>query len=70
MMVNLFLCEASGINSKAAQDVKLQNDMFPCQSSFSSSFGVKEEVVKITETKYVLLSVNSNKASSDYTRFD
>ncbi|XP_009104734.1 protein TIFY 10B isoform X1 [Brassica rapa] len=44
---------ASGINSKAAQDVKLQNDMFPCQSSFSSSFGVKEEVVKITETKPV-----------------
>ncbi|XP_013590008.1 PREDICTED: protein TIFY 10B-like isoform X2 [Brassica oleracea var. oleracea] len=45
--------DVNGINSKAAQDVKLQNDMFPSQSSFSSSFGAKEEVVKITETKVV-----------------
>ncbi|CAH8364007.1 unnamed protein product [Eruca vesicaria subsp. sativa] len=38
--------DVNGIDSKAAQDVELQNDLFP-----SSSFGAKEEVVKITETK-------------------
>ncbi|KAJ0256468.1 Protein TIFY 10B [Hirschfeldia incana] len=35
---------ASGIDSGAAQNVKLKNDM-------SSSFGAKEEVARITETK-------------------
>ncbi|KAF8103272.1 hypothetical protein N665_0188s0215 [Sinapis alba] len=39
--------DVNGIDPKAAQDVKLKNDMFPWQSSFSS----KEEVEKIKETK-------------------
>lgn len=52
-MMNLFLFETSGIDSKAAQDVNLKSDIFPWQSSFSSfsSFGTKEEVEKIEEPK-------------------
>ncbi|XP_010471594.1 PREDICTED: protein TIFY 10B-like [Camelina sativa] len=51
-MMNLFPCEASGIDSLAGQDIK-PKDMFPRQSSFSSSSssGTKEEVQMITETK-------------------
>lgn len=53
-MMNLFPCEASGIDSSAGQDIKPKN-MFPRQSSFSSSSssGTKEEVQIIKETKYV-----------------
>lgn len=53
-MMNLFPCEATGIDSSAAQDIKPKN-MFPRQSSFSSSSssGNKEEVEMIKETKYV-----------------
>ncbi|KAG2324247.1 hypothetical protein Bca52824_006975 [Brassica carinata] len=47
--------DVNGIDSEAAQDVSLKNDMFPWQSSFTSfsSFGAKEEVEKIKQTKDV-----------------
>ncbi|KAF8111440.1 hypothetical protein N665_0076s0410 [Sinapis alba] len=51
-MMNLFPVE----DSSAGQDVKPKNDMFPRQSSFSSSSsssGAKEEVEKIIQTKSV-----------------
>ncbi|XP_019083374.1 PREDICTED: protein TIFY 10B isoform X2 [Camelina sativa] len=59
-MMNLFPCEASGMDSLAGQDIK-PKDMFPRQSSFSSSSssGTKEEVQMITETKSVKLESQS-----------
>ncbi|KAL1216697.1 Protein TIFY 10B [Cardamine amara subsp. amara] len=59
-MMNLFPCEASAMDSSAAQDIKPKN-IFPRQSSFSasSSFGTKEEVQMIKETKSVKLESQS-----------
>ncbi|CAL9240702.1 unnamed protein product [Arabidopsis halleri] len=53
-MMNLFPCEASGMDSSAAQDIKPKN-VFPRQSSFSSSSssGTKEDVLMIKEIKSV-----------------
>lgn len=58
-MMNLFPCEASGMDSSAAQDIKPKN-VFPRQSSFSSSScssGTKEDVHMIKETKYVFICI-------------
>ncbi|KAF3520140.1 hypothetical protein DY000_02063920 [Brassica cretica] len=54
-MMNLFPVEDSS-------DVKQKNDVFPRQSSFSSSSssGAKEEVEKITETKSVKVESQSS----------
>ncbi|XP_010428492.1 PREDICTED: protein TIFY 10B [Camelina sativa] len=60
-MMNLFPCEVSGMDSLAGQDIK-PKDMFPRQSSFSSSSssGTKEEVQMIKEeTKSVKLESQS-----------
>jgi jasmonate ZIM domain-containing protein len=51
-MMNLFPCEASGMDSSAGQEDIKPKTMFPRQSSFSSSSssGTKEDVQMIKET--------------------
>ncbi|CAH8330941.1 unnamed protein product [Eruca vesicaria subsp. sativa] len=57
-MMNLFSIE----DSSAAHDVKPKSDVFPLQSSFSSSTfsGAKEEVEKIIQTKSVKVESQSS----------
>jgi jasmonate ZIM domain-containing protein len=59
-MMNLFPCEASGMDSSAGQEDIKPKTMFPRQSSFSSSSssGTKEDVQMIKETtKYVFICI-------------